>query len=324
MKKVLITGVSGFIGSHLAQALSEKGYEVYGVLKFSTSRDKKSLDSFLKDTITLTCDIVDYQSVSNTLKTVDPDVVVHLAALSPVRDSFEKPLSYVRNNVEGTLNIAHSMLGLPDFKMRKLIYASTAEVYGIQKASPIKEDAPLNPTSPYSVTKAMTDQYLRMMTNVYGLNTTVMRCTNTYGRKLDSSFYIEYLVTTMLKGEKVYIGAPTSLRDYMYVTDHVNAYISAIEHFDIKGEAFNASLIEEISNKEVAYKIADMIGYDKKKIVLGKYPPNYPLRPLISDQPFILLDNKKIKEKFGWKPTVPLDKGLKMAIDYWKKKYQGG
>ena len=320
MKRVLITGVSGFIGSHLAKELCEKGYEVYGVLKFSTSRDIKALSPFLKDVIVLTCDIGDYSSVNNTLKSIDPDVVIHLAALSPVRDSFEKPLSYVKINIDGTLNIAHSMLTMPDFDKKKLIYASTAEVYGIQRTSPIKEDAPLNPSSPYSTTKAMTDQYLRMMASVYGLNTTVMRCTNTYGRKLDASFYIEYLITTMLTGEKIYIGAPNSIRDYMYVTDHVNAYVKAIENYNIKGEAFNASVMEGITNREIAYKIADILGYDKRNIILGKYPLNYPLRPLVSDQPFILLDNNKIKDKFGWKPTVFLEKGINITIDYWKEK----
>ena len=320
MKKVLITGVTGFIGSHLALALSKKGYEVYSIIKHSTSRDMKSLSPFLKDTIILTCDISDYQSVSHTIKNVDPDIVVHLAALSPVRDSFERPFGYVQTNIVGTMNIAHSMLELADFKKKKLIYASTAEVYGIQKVQPTKEDAALNPSSPYAITKAMTDMYLRMMPSIYGLNTTVMRCTNTFGRKLDASFFVEYVITNILKREKVYIGAPDSIRDYMYIDDHVNAYIKAIEHPEVSGEAFNAAPGIGLTNKEVAFKIAEMLGYDKKKIVLGKYPPNYPIRPLESDQPFIVLDNTKIKKMLGWKPEIKFEEGLKKTIDYWKYK----
>lgn len=321
MKKILVTGVTGFIGSHLALELSQKkGYQVFGLVKFSTSRDMKALQPFLKDTILITGNIEDYHSIANILKNINPDIVVHLAALSPVRESFEKPFSYIQSNVVGTLNIAHAMLELPDFKKKKMIYASSAEVYGPQKVQPIKEDAVLNPSSPYSNTKAMTDVYLRMMANVYGLKTIVLRNNNTYGRKHDASFFIEYVITTMLKGDKLYIGAPDSIRDYMYVSDHVNSYIKAIESEDVSGEAFNVDPRNPISNKDVAFKIADIIGYDKENIILGQYPPNYPMRPIESDQPFITLDATKIKNSLGWEPKVSLDDGLKKAIEYWKQK----
>lgn len=322
MKSIFITGVTGFIGSHLAQTLS-KTYDVYGAVKYSTSRNMAALNEFLKDITLVRCDISDYHSVHNILKSINPDVVIHLAALSPVRDSFEMPFTYIQANVHGTLNIAHSMLELPDFKRKKLIYASTAEVYGIQKTRPIKEDAALNPSSPYANTKSMTDTYLRMMTPVYGLNTTVMRCTNSYGRKLDTGFYIEYVITAMLRGEKVYIGAPDSTRDYMYVTDHVSAYVAALEHPEVKGEAFNATPGGEISNRDLAVKIADMIGFNKKNLVLGKYPPNYPLRPIESDQPHIDLDPSKIKKLLGWKPTVTLEDGLTRSVKFWREKLKG-
>lgn len=317
-KRILITGVTGFIGSHLAQTLS-RDHEVFGLMKYSTSRNLKRLEPFLRDTILITSDIADYHSVSHVLRSVDPEVVVHLAALSPVRGSFDMPLSYVQANVTGTLNIAHAMVELPDFKRRKLIYAATAEVYGIQKKQPITEDAVLNPSSPYANTKSMTDTYLRMMTSVYGLNTTVMRCVNTYGRKIETGFLVEYLVTNMLRNDRVYLGAPDSLRDYMYVSDHVSAYCAAIAHHDIKGEAFNAAADCIVSNRELAEQIADMTGYDRTRIVFGKYPPNYPLRPIESDQPFINLDTRKIRRLLRWKPRVKLADGLQQTVDYWRK-----
>ncbi len=317
--RILVTGVTGFIGSHLVQELVKKNYTVYGLVRYTTNRNPRLVSEFLKDITLVTADITDYLSVRDAIKYSDPDVIVHLAALSPVRDSFEKPFPYVNTNITGTLNIAYSLLELPDFKRRKLVYASTAEVYGMQKTPPTKEDAVLNPSSPYANTKAMTDVHLRMMAGIHGLNATVMRCTNSYGRKIDTSFYIEYLVTTMLKGDKVYIGAPDSLREYMYVSDHVSAYVKAIEKSKGNGEAYNASISNLISNRDVAYKIADIIGFDKKKIVPGKYPPDYPLRPIESDQPFISLDTTKIRKAFGWEPTVSLDAGLKRTIDLWKQ-----
>lgn len=319
MKKILITGVTGFIGSHLASELSGR-YQVYGAVRPSSTRDMKSLQPFLKDITLVRCDITDSQSVTTSLRSVNPDVVIHLAALSPVRDSFETPFAYVRSNINGTLHIAHGMLELPDFKRKRLIYASTAEVYGIQANRGVKEDAALNPSSPYANTKSMTDTYVRMMTLVYGLNTTVMRCINSYGRKLDTGFFVEYVVTTMLRGDKVYVGAPDSTRDYMYVTDHVNAYIAALNHPEIRGQAFNVTPGGEITNKDLAFKIGAMIGFEKRNIILGKYPPNYPLRPLASDQPHIDLDAARVKKLLGWKPAVTLEDGLRRTIEYWQKK----
>ncbi len=318
MKKILITGVTGFIGSHLAKALGAK-HQVFGAVRPVVGRDTNSLQPFLEKTTLVRCDITDAQSVQNCLQKTNPDVVIHLAALSPVRDSFETPMAYVRTNIDGTLHIAHGMLKLPGFEKRRLLYASTAEVYGIQPGHQVPEDAALNPSSPYANTKSMTDTYLRMMTPVYGLNTTILRCINSYGRKFDTGFFVEYVVTAMLRGEKVYVGAPDSTRNYMYVTDHVNAYLAALSHPEIRGEAFNATPGGEISNQDLTHKLADMIGFSKRKILFGKYPPGYPRRPVASDQPHIDLDASKIKKALGWKPAVTLEAGLQQTINYWRK-----
>jgi nucleoside-diphosphate-sugar epimerase len=306
---------------HLAQALVQKGHDVTGVVRYATSRNNEELKPFLKGVKLLTADISDYQAISGALKMANPDVVVHLAAMSPVRESFDRPFGFVEANVTGTLNIVHAMMELPEWKKRKLIYASTAEVYGPQDKPPLHEKMTLNPYSPYAVTKEMTDIYLRnIANNVYGLNTTVMRCTNSYGRKMETGFFVEYCISALLKGEKVYVGAPESVRDYMYIDDHVNAYLKAIEHKDVRGEAFSFGTGKGISNKDCALLIADMMGFDKKHVVIGEYPPTYPSRPLVSDQPFIVMDYSKAKKMLGWEPKVDLKHGLKLSIDYWKKK----
>ena len=319
MKKILITGITGFIGTHLALKLKQENYLVYGITKPSVTKNLSYFRGFLKDVNVINCDISDYYSTNNVIERVNPDIIIHLAALSPVRDSFEKPFSYISTNIVGTTNIVESMLKLEKHNEKKLIYASTAEIYGEQKVKPTKEEVQLNPTSPYAITKAATDMYVRMASNVYGLDTTVMRCTNSYGRKFDTSFFVEYLITSMLKKEKVYIGAPNSIRDYMYVSDHVNAYVQAIDVEHKIGEAFNFSIRNEMTNKDVAFKIAEELNFDTRNIILGKYPPNYPLRPLESDQTFISLDNTKAKRVLDWKPKVSFEEGLSETIDYWKK-----
>jgi GDP-mannose 4,6-dehydratase len=320
MSRVLITGINGFIGANLAEKLLEMGHNIYGTMKYVVGRETKSIEKLLNNVVILTGDISDYTSVSKILRETMPDYIIHLAALSPVRFSFEIPFEFQTANYIGTLNIAHSLLNLPDAESRRLIVASTAEVYGIQDVNkPFTEDLPLKPSSPYSVSKAAMDMYIRMMTNSYGLNATVMRCTNTYGRHFSKGFMVEYLVSEMLKGNKIYIGAPDSVRDYMYVNDHVSAYIAAMGE-NAKGDVFNAATGIGTSNKELAFMIADKIGFDKKNIILGSYPPGYPIRPLSSDQPYLVLDANKIKNELGWNVTVNLDKGIDKVIEFWKNK----
>ncbi|MEW6506082.1 MAG: SDR family NAD(P)-dependent oxidoreductase, partial [Chloroflexota bacterium] len=163
MVKVLITGMLGFIGSHLAEKLVGEGHEVYGVARRVAGRNIDSIGKILRDVTLVTGDITDYVSMRNALKTVNPDVVFHLAALSPVRDSFERPFEYQQANFVGTMNVAHAFLELPDPQTRRLIAASTAEVYGLQEKKLLKEDLALKPSSPYAVSKAAADLYLQMM-----------------------------------------------------------------------------------------------------------------------------------------------------------------
>lgn len=318
MSGILITGVTGFIGSHLAQALARRG-DVVGLVRHSTSRDMGRLAPFLRGVRLVTGDLTDFYGLQSLLRRVDPEVVIHLAAMSPVRHSFDMPFAYVQANIIGTLNLAHAMLELPNPGRRRLIYAATAEVYGIQSHPPIGEEAPLRPSSPYANTKAMTDMYLRMLHSVQGLPATVLRCVNTYGRKIETHFIVEYLVTTMLKGGRVHVGAPDSLRDYMYVSDHVAAYRAAMDHPEAAGQAFNAAAGQIVSNRELALRIARLLGFPRRKISLGEYPPDYPTRPLASDQPFIELDATKIRAQLGWTAKVGLDEGLARTIEYWRK-----
>jgi len=318
MEKVLITGISGFIGSNLAERLVNGGYAVYGATRRVASRNLEMIAGILQDITLISGDVSDFVSIRNAIKTANPDIIFHLAAVSPVRDSFERPFEYQQTNFIGTMNVAHSMLELQDPQTRRLIAASTAEVYGIQANEPLREDLPLHPSSPYAVSKAAGDLYLRMMFHSYGLNCTVMRPTNSYGRKFDTGFMIEYLITQMLKGEKIYVGSPDSVRDYMYVDDHVNSYLLTMKNPRASGQTYNVGTSIGITNKELASMIADKIGFDRGKVFFGSYPPGYPFRPPISDQASIVLDSAKIRKELGWKPTVTLSEGLDKIIAFYK------
>ena len=318
MTRVLITGVTGFIGSHLAETLLQKGYDVAGLVRPCASRDLRPIKHLLEDLTILTCDLTSYASVANVVRSVDPQIVFHLGALSPVRYSFEHPFQYQETNLIGTINMIHSILEIPDSKGRRLIAASTAEVYGNQERKPFKETLPLNPTSPYGVSKAAMDMYLRMASSAYSLNCTVLRPTNSYGRKFETGFIVEYLVTAMLKGARTYVGAPDSIRDYLHVSDHVNAYVLAAEKQSVPGEVYNAGSGIGISNRDLAVSIAKIVGYDEEKITFGSYPPGYPMRPNSGEQQYIVLDPSKITKDLGWRVTIDLERGLKDTIAHWK------
>jgi len=319
-KRVLITGITGFIGAELAHALLDKGYDVYGIIRHVVGRDLRSLED-IQDRITLlTCDITDYFSVRESIKKVSPEYVIHLAALSPVRLSFEHPFSYQKSTFLGAVNVAEALRDLYGPEKVRMVVASTAEVYGMQEARPSTEDLRLEPSSPYAVAKASMDMYMRMLFKVYNFNVVLLRNSNTFGRKYDNSFFTEYVITEMLKGNDIYIGAPNSIRDYMYIDDHLNSYMLAIENPLASGEVFNIAGGKGYTNKEWTLKIAEIIGFPLNKIHFGEYPPDYPKRPLKSDQPYLVLNPTKAERVLGWRQKVPPEEGLRRTILYWQKK----
>jgi len=321
MSSVLVTGITGFIGSNLAKALVERGYDVYGLVRPCASRSLQPIAPVLDRVTLLTGDISNLQSVANAMKFANPDFVCHLAALTPVRYSFEHPYQYEQNNYLGTMNVAHALMELPDHKRRKLIAASTAEVYGIHAVEkPFTEDLPLKPSSPYAVSKAAGDMYLQMAARVYGLNCLVLRPSNTYGRLCETDFIVEYLITRMLREERVFVGAPDSIRDYIHVDDHIRGYLLSLERDVPPSRVYNIGSGVGIKNRDLAAKIAQIIGYDLSKGVFGSYPLGYPLRPIISDQPYLVLNANKAREELKWSPTVELDHGLERVISFWRKR----
>lgn len=313
--KVLITGITGFIGSNLAVKLIEEDYNVYGLIRHTSKRELEPLKPVLDKIRLIEGDLTTYHSVSTAINATQPQFVLHLGALTPVRSSFENPFPYISTNFEGTVNIVHAIL--EKAPKTRLIYASTAEVYGWQeKQEPVKETAPLNPASPYAVSKEAAEQYVRMAMKIYGLRATILRPNNTYGRKV-KGFLAEYLIDSMLSRKTCYVGAPDSIRDYMFISDHVQAYQLAMGSENAIGEVFNVSPGNPVTNKKLAEMVKEITGFEGK-IVYGSYPPGYPQRPTQWDPKYLVLDSTKIQTMLGWKPTVTLKEGLKRTVEMWK------
>jgi nucleoside-diphosphate-sugar epimerase len=213
------------------------------------------------------------------------------------------------------MSVAHAIL--ESSPNTRLIAASTAEVYGWQPHQPTPEDVRLNPSSPYAVSKAAADVYLQMAAKIYGLKVTILRCNNTYGRVREKGFLVEYVISSMLDGQPVYIGTPHHIRDYMIVDDHVDAYVRTLDNQRSIGEVYNVSPGNPASNIDLAKQIGEIIGF-KGEIVEGSYPPGYPTRPAKLDTEYIVLNSNKIRSELQWKPTLSLDQGLKRIVENWK------
>ena len=316
MTSVLVTGCTGFIGSNLAIRLVKDGYEVYGLVRHTSRSELDSLRPVMDRVHFIEGDLCEYHSLLSAIETSNPQFILHLGALTPVRLSYEDPFPFLRTNFLGTCNLVHSILDRAS--RARLIAASTAEVYGWQGSKPLKEDTRLQPSSPYAVSKAAADEYIQMAMKVYGLKATVLRCNNTYGRRRERGFLVEYVITSMLDGGPVYVGSPDHVRDYMCVDDHVNAYLLSMGKEAAEGEVFNVSPGNPISNIELAKKLADMLGF-KGQIVEGSYPPGYSWRPAKLDTKYIVLDSSKIWKTLGWSPLVSLEDGLKMTVELWRE-----
>lgn len=316
MSKVLITGVTGFIGSNLARLLIRNDYEVYGLVRHISKSLVRYMEEGMEGVHLVQGDLTSYHAVRQAILACKPDVIAHLGALTPVRYSFEIPFPYNAINYEGTMNVVHSVLDV--MPKARLLVASTAEVYGWQGKEPVAETVPLHPSSPYAVSKVAADLYVQMAMKNYSLDAIIFRCNNTYGRVGEKGFLTEYVIDAMLKHQPVYIGATDHVREYMYVDDHVNAYYLGIKSSAPKSRIFNVSPGVPVSNIELAEQLAKITGYEGE-IIRGKYPPNYPLRLIQWDTDYIVLDSSRIRDELGWRPKVTLQEGLQKTAERWRK-----
>ncbi|MBI3190739.1 GDP-mannose 4,6-dehydratase [archaeon] len=312
MERVFVTGATGFVGSELVRELS-KQYEVHALVR--TTSNKHALEP-IRDVLNKIevryGNLTDYSTMRKIIKDISPHYIIHVGASTAVRHSFDNVMEFQEVNYLGTVNLVHTALDIPDFK--KFLFASTMEVYGWQDSTkPFTEETKANPESPYAVSKLAAEEYIRMAGKAYGLPYVVSRACNTFGRKHNAGFIVEYLVTTMLKDETAYIGTPDAIRDLMYVDDHVNAYITSLKS-SVKNEIFNFGTGNMMTIKNLAEKIRELTGF--KGDIINNFPPDYPFRPVVS--PFLSLDSKKARQMLKWEPKVSIEDGLKKTVEYWK------
>ncbi|MBN1692921.1 MAG: SDR family oxidoreductase [Dehalococcoidales bacterium] len=305
MKKALVTGGAGFIGSHLSEELSKRGYQLVILDNLSTGKGENIADLIgKKDVEFIKGSITDLPLLQKACK--DTDYVFHLAAIASVPRSVENPQESHEVNVTGTLNV---LIAARDNKVKKVVNTSSCAIYGDAPGLPKKEDMPVNPLSPYAVTKMAGEEYCQIFQKVYHLPTVSLRYFNIFGpRQNPDSEYsaaIPKFIKLKLQGKTIEVyGDGKATRDYVYVSDAVTAFILAAES-DASG-IYNIGAGKSTTVNELVELISRLTG--------NNTPPVYgPPRP--GDIVHSLGDASKART-FGYSPSYSLEEGLKETIRY--------
>ena len=312
MKKILVTGAGGFIGSHLVEKLTEEGFEVKAFVRYNSKNNWGWLEkSPVKNEIeVITGDIRDYDSVY--IATNDCEAVFHLAALIGIPYSYVSPLAYIKTNIEGTYNVLHAA---KERDLNNIIVTSTSETYGTAQRVPIDEEHPLVGQSPYSASKIAADQIALSYHKSFGLPVKIVRPFNTYGPRQSARAIIPTIITQILNGNKeLELGNTEPTRDLTYVRDTINGFTEIFKCEKLIGSVTNIGMNEEISVRNLASTIADLIGV-KVKIKEDKQR----VRPEKSEVERLRCDNNRIMKFTSWRPQNNLTKGLSETISWIKE-----
>ena len=309
MKKILVTGADGFIGSHLTQTLASKGYNVQALSQYNSFNNWGWLEQLdcKNDIEILSGDIRD----PNYCKTItkDVEIIFHLAALIAIPFSYMAPDSYIETNIKGTLNICQAAR---ENGVSRLIHTSTSEVYGTAQYVPIDEKHPLQPQSPYSATKIAADAMAMSFYNSFDLPVTIARPFNTYGPRQSARAVIPTIITQIASGKKeIQLGDPSPTRDFNYVEDCCRGFVMLAESEKTIGETINIGSNTEISIDDTFNLIKELMSSDVTLVNDEKRK-----RPEKSEVFRLWCDNKKIKELVGYEPKVDIKNGLKKTIDW--------
>lgn len=313
-QKVLVTGAAGFIGSHLAERLVALGANTRAFVHYNSSGSWGWLDhSLVRDQIEVVLgDVRDRESIDVAMKKVD--VVFHLAALIAIPYSYDAPLSYVRTNVEGTLNVLQSARSQG---VGKIVHTSTSEVYGTARSVPISEEHPLQGQSPYSASKIGADKIAESFHLSFDLPVVTVRPFNTYGPRQSARAVIPTIVTQALSQPEIRLGNLDPTRDLNFVTDTVEGFIKAAESNNAVGEVINLGTGCEISIGALAQTILETMG--KKIPVVSE---SQRVRPDNSEVERLCADNRKALELLGWQPQFGLEEGLVKTIEWLRENHE--
>lgn len=324
MKKLLITGGAGFIGSHVVRLFVNKysDYHVYNLDALTYAGNLETLKdveeapnyTFIKG------DIVDASFIDDLFDTHQFDGVVHLAAESHVDRSISDPLAFVRTNVIGTVNLLNSAkrIWADNFDGKRFYHISTDEVYGsLGETGFFLESTSYDPQSPYSASKASSDHFVRAYANTYKLPVVISNCSNNYGPNQFPEKLLPLCIHNIKNNKPLPIyGKGDNIRDWLYVVDHARA-IDDIYHKGQAGETYNIGGFNEWKNLDIVELLCDVmdkklgreVGESRKLITFIKDRAGHDKRYAI--------DASKIKDELGWEPSLQFEEGLEKTVDWY-------
>ncbi|MBU1122251.1 MAG: NAD-dependent 4,6-dehydratase LegB [Candidatus Omnitrophota bacterium] len=314
-KKVLVTGADGFIGSHLIEQLLREECEVRAFTYYNSFNLWGWLDSFSKEKLgqieIFAGDIRDSNRVRQAVSGVD--IIFHLAAIVGIPYSYYSPESYIDTNIKGTLNILQSAMAS---KVEKVMVTSTSEVYGTARYVPIDEKHPRQGQSPYSATKIGADNMAESFYRSFDLPVVIARPFNTYGPRQSARAVIPTIITQLLSGsEKIRLGSLFPTRDLVFVKDVAEGFVRIAESDKVIGEEINIATQMEISIKDLAQKLIDIIN-PRAKIDID----DQRIRPRNSEVERLLGSNSKIIKLTNWRPKYSLEEGLRETVEWFGNK----
>ncbi len=310
-KNVLVTGAGGFIGSHLVERLVEIGAKTSAFVHYNAQGSAGWLDQSPQRTEfeIIAGDICDRDTLARAVK--GKEVIFHLAALIGIPYSYEAPYSYVRTNVEGTLNLLRVCL---EADVERVIHTSTSEVYGTSKSDFIREDHVLQAKSPYSASKIGADKLAEAFYFSYHLPVSIMRPFNTYGPRQTPRAIIPTIIQQALTKNEIRLGNLEPKRDFTLVTDTVDGFIRMAETGKTVGETIHIGSGKAISIGELATLILTLMNCEKAIVSDSER-----FRPEKSEVDYLCADIANAKKLIGWEPRHLLREGLMETINWMER-----
>lgn len=307
---VLITGIAGFIGSHLCRRLLSEEAKIHGLIEPQSNLWR--IQDLADDVRLVDADLKNFGEVREAIKEIKPIKIYHLAAYVDVTRSYDVMEKMIDINIKGTLNLLHALDG---YSYDCFINTGTSEEYG-DNTTPFHEDQIPKPVSPYSASKASTTMFCTMLYKTLGVPTITLRPFLCYGPKQESTMFIPSLITKTIQGQIFEMTTGEQTREFNYVDDVVDAYVRASIAPQAIGQVINVCNGNEYKVKEVAELVLKLM--------------NSPLKPkfgALKRRPGETLhfygDNTRARQILGWKPTISLEEGLKMTIDWFQQHYTG-
>ena len=300
---ILVTGATGFIGSHLIKKLVEEGAKVH-ILSRNEELHRnlilKDLDSELK---LCKADLCDSASIKTCIDNVEPEKVFHLGAFVDLKRDFQTANECVQTNIQGTLNMLNA---LKDINCSSFIHLGTYEVYGFNPV-PFREEQPVDPLSPYSISKVCSEYFCRFTNKIYNIPIVLLRLANVYGPNQKSERLIPYVIRCCIEKKEIKLTKGNQTRDYLYVEDAIEAIIKSSHTKEAISEVINIGSGKEYKVKEVVQKILDLMG--------SSITPQYGgLKHRAYEPERWYCDITKAKKILGWEPHYSLDEGLEKTI----------